>query len=240
MNGREADTTSHDPAVADSGLAIVAGAGPVGRATAVALAEAGRTVVLINRSLDAMRELPDGIRPELADPTDAAQVKTAIDRLAAELGPPTVLVNTVGMYTMGDAIETTPDALKRSLDVNLGAALWLSQAVATHMKRAGTGAIVHIASRPALEPAAGVAAYSISKAALVHLTKVLDVELRPHGIRINAVAPQLIDTAENRAAIPAGVMAHAVAPEAIAEAILFLVSDGSAPISGAIVPVYGG
>jgi NAD(P)-dependent dehydrogenase (short-subunit alcohol dehydrogenase family) len=107
------------------------------------------------------------------------------------------------------------------------------------MKRAGTGAIVHIASRPALEPAAGVAAYSISKAALVHLTRVLDVELRPHGIRVNAVAPQLIDTPQNRAALPTGVMAHAVAPEAIADAILFLVSDASAPISGAIVPVYG-
>lgn len=231
--------TAEDPAATDGGLAIVAGAGSVGRATAVALTAAGRTVVLINRSADAMREVPDGIRGEVADPTDAAKVKAAIDRLAAELGPPAVLVNTVGMYTMGEAIETTPDALRRSLDVNLGAALWLSQAAATHMKRAGTGAIVHIASRPALEPAAGVAAYSISKAALVQLTRVLDIELRPHGIRINAVAPQLIDTPQNRAALPAGVMAHAVAPEAIAEAILFLVSDASVPISGAIVPVYG-
>src|SRR3954465_10956662 len=116
MNGREADMTADDPAVADGGLAIVAGAGAVGRATAAALAEAGRTVALVNRSADAMRELPGGVHGELADPTDAAQVKAAIDRLAAELGPPTVLVNTVGMYTMGDAIETTPDALRLSLD----------------------------------------------------------------------------------------------------------------------------
>jgi NAD(P)-dependent dehydrogenase (short-subunit alcohol dehydrogenase family) len=79
----------------------------------------------------------------------------------------------------------------------------------------------------------------VSKAALVHLTRILDVELRPQGIRVNAVAPQLLDTAANRAAFPAGVMARAVAPEAIAAVIAFLVSDAAAPVSGAILPAYG-
>ena len=84
-----------------------------------------------------------------------------------------------------------------------------------------------------------MAAYSVSKAALVHLTRILDVELRPHGIRVNAVAPQLLDTPTNRATFPAEVMTHAVAPEAIADVIAFLVSDAAAPVSGAILPAYG-
>ena len=67
----------------------------------------------------------------------------------------------------------------------------------------------------------------------------LDLELRPYGIRVNAVAPQLIDTASNRASLPADVIAHAEAPEAIAEVIAFLVSDAAAPVSGAILPAYG-
>ena len=78
-----------------------------------------------------------------------------------------------------------------------------------------------------------------ARAALVHLTRVLDVELRPLGIRVNAVAPQLLDTPTNRATFPSEVMAHAVAPEAIAGVIAFLVSDAAAPVSGAILPAYG-
>jgi NAD(P)-dependent dehydrogenase (short-subunit alcohol dehydrogenase family) len=126
------------------------------------------------------------------------------------------------------------------LDVNLAPALWLSQAVTPHMRQQGSGAIVHVTARPALEPAGGMAAYSVSKAALAYLTRVLDLELRPHGIRVNAVAPQLIDTASNRAMLPAEMMARAVAPEAIAEVIAFLVSEAAAPVSGAILPAYGG
>jgi NAD(P)-dependent dehydrogenase (short-subunit alcohol dehydrogenase family) len=125
------------------------------------------------------------------------------------------------------------------VDINLGTALWLSQAVAPHMQRAGSGAIVHVTARPALEPTGGMAAYSVSKAALAHLTRILDVEFRPHGIRVNAIAPQLIDTPANRAALPAEAMANATAPEAIAEIIAFLVSDAAAPVSGAILPAYG-
>ena len=98
---------------------------------------------------------------------------------------------------------------------------------------------MHVAARPGIEPTSGMAAYSVSKAALVHLTRILDIELRPHGIRVNAVAPQLLDTPRNRAMFPAEVMAHAVAPEAIAGVIAFLVSDAAAPVSGAILPAYG-
>jgi NAD(P)-dependent dehydrogenase (short-subunit alcohol dehydrogenase family) len=125
------------------------------------------------------------------------------------------------------------------IDVNLGPALWLTQAVVPYMQRSGSGAIVHIAARPGVEPTAGMAAYSVSKAALVHLTRVLDLELRPLGIRVNGVAPQLLDTAWARATLPKEVLAQAIAPEAIAEVVAFLVSEAATPISGAILPAYG-
>jgi NAD(P)-dependent dehydrogenase (short-subunit alcohol dehydrogenase family) len=221
-------------------VAVVAGAGgALGHATVAALATNGLAVVALDRTEHAMSDLPDTVRKEAADPADPAAVTQIIDRIAAEVGPPGVLVNTVGAFGLGDALATTPETLRLMLEVNLGPALWLSQAVAPHMRRQGSGAIVHVSARPGLEPVGGMAAYSVSKAALVHLTRTLDLELRPSGIRVNAVAPQLIDTASNRASFPAEVMAHAVAPEAIAGVIAFLVSEAAAPVSGAILPAYG-
>jgi len=80
-----------------------------------------------------------------------------------------------------------------------------------------------------------MAAYAMSKAALVHLTRILDLELRPLGIRVNSVAPQLLDTARNRVMFPKEVLAHAVAPESIAEVVAFLVSEGRPADSGAVL-----
>jgi NAD(P)-dependent dehydrogenase (short-subunit alcohol dehydrogenase family) len=224
----------------DNKVAVVVGAaGALGHATAVTLAASGLTVVAVDRKEGGPGDLPEGIRREVADATDPAVAGPLIDRIAAEVGPPAVLVNTIGMFQPGDAVSTTPETFRLLIDVNLGTALWLSQAVAPHMQRLGSGVIVHVAARPGIEPSAGMAAYSVSKAALVHLARVLDIELRPHGIRVNAIAPQLLDTPFGRANFPPEVMAHAVAPEAIADAIAFLVSDNAAPVSGAILPAYG-
>jgi NAD(P)-dependent dehydrogenase (short-subunit alcohol dehydrogenase family) len=221
-------------------VAIVAGAGgALGHATTATLAASGLTVVAVDRNEHALGELPDGVRPEVADTIDPAVVHSLIDRIADEVGPPDVLVNTIGAFRLGDVLTTTPETLQLMIDVNLGPALWLSQAVAPHMRRQGSGAIVHVAARPGIEPSGGMAAYGVSKAALVHLTRILDIELRPYGIRVNAVAPQLLDTAANQATFPEDVMAHAVAPEAIADLIAFLISDAAAPVSGAILPAYG-
>jgi NAD(P)-dependent dehydrogenase (short-subunit alcohol dehydrogenase family) len=221
-------------------IATVVGAGGgLGRATAEALAIAGYTVVGVDRNEQGLKELSDGIRRKAGDATDPAAAKSLIDQIAAEVGPPEVLVNTIGAFRLGEAVTATPEDLRVMMDVNLGAALWLSQAVEPYMRQRGKGSVVHVSARPGLDPTAGLAAYSLSKSALIHLIRILDLELRPHGIRVNAVAPQLIDTAANRAAFPAELLAHAVAPEAIANVIAFLASDLAAPVSGAIVPAYG-
>jgi NAD(P)-dependent dehydrogenase (short-subunit alcohol dehydrogenase family) len=224
----------------NASVAIVTGAGgALGRATSQILADNGFTVVAVDRNKDALSELPDSIRSEVADTTDPAVPRPLVDRLAAEFGPPQVLVNTLGAFEQGDALAATPETLGRMIDVNLGAALWLSQAVAPHMEKRGSGAIVHVTARPAIDPTPGMAAYSVSKAALAYLTRVLDVELRPRGIRVNAIAPQLMATPTNQTLFPPEVLAHAVAPEVIAGLIAFMVSDAAAPVSGAILPAYG-
>lgn len=220
-------------------MAIVVGAGPLGQAVTATLVGNGLTVVAVDRSASGTHDLPDGVRREVANPADPAAAKPLIDRIVAQAGPPDVLVNTIGTFALGDALTATPQTLQTMMDVNLAPALWLTQAVAPHMQRQGSGAIVHVAARPGLEPTAGMAAYSISKAALVHLIRTLDLELHPQGIRVNAVAPQVIDTPANRAAFPAEALTGAVSPQAVADVIAFLVSDAAAVVSGAIVPAYG-
>src|SRR6201999_2598670 len=138
-----------------------------------------------------------GIRREVADATDPAAAAPLIARIADAVGPPSVLVNTMGTYSLGDALTVTPETLRLMMDVNFGPALWLSQAVAAHMRQHGAGAIGYGAARRRVEPAGGIAANSVSKAALVHLTRILDIDLRPNGIRVIAVAPQLIATPAN-------------------------------------------
>ena len=228
----------NDPRV-QAPIAIVVGAGgELGRATALALAATGTVVVAVDRSGGNLEVLPDDIRREVADVTDPDVVTPLIDRIVAEVGGPDALVNTVGAFVPGTAADTTPDLLRTMIDVNLGAAFWLSRAVAPHMQRRHSGAIVHVTARPGLDPTYGMAAYAASKAALAYLIRLLDVELRPLGIRVNSVAPQLLDTAANRAALPEEMLAHAVTPEAVADIIAFLVSDAAAPISGAVLPAY--
>jgi len=218
---------------------LVGAAGELGRVTAQRLAATGFTVVGVDRNEKGLTELPEGIRYKTGDATDPAVAKSLVDQIAAEIGAPEVLVNTIGTYHLGDALDATPEDFRLMIDVNVGTALWLTQAVAPYMRDRGSGAIVHVAARQGLEPTAGMATYGISKAALVHLTRLLDLELRPLGIRVNAVAPQLIDTAKNRPYLTPELLAHAVSPEAIADIIAYLVSDATAPISGAVVPAYG-
>ena len=105
----------------DAHVAIVAGAGgALGHATAATLAARGLTVVAVDRNEDALRELPGSVRPEVADTTDPAAVKGLIDRIAGQVGPPEVLVNTIGAFRPGDALTTTPETLQLMINVNLG------------------------------------------------------------------------------------------------------------------------
>jgi len=144
-------------------VAVVAGAGgPLGRATSAALAADGLTVVAVDRNEQGLRQLPGSVRRKVGDTTDPAVATRIIDQIADEVGPPDVLVNTIGAFQLGDTLSTTPETLRLMFDVNLATALWLSRAVAPHMQQQGSGAIVHVSARPGIEPAGGMAAYSVS------------------------------------------------------------------------------
>jgi NAD(P)-dependent dehydrogenase (short-subunit alcohol dehydrogenase family) len=221
-------------------VAVVAGAGGgLGKPVALALHEAGLTVVAVDRTPSRLDDLPAGIHRETADVTDPAAAAPLMERVAATAGAPDILVNTVGTYAGGDHSTITPEGLRSLMDVNLGAAVWLTQAVVPYMREKGAGAIVHTGARAGVEAGAGAAAYGVTKAALAHLGRVLDLELRPHGIRVNVILPGIIETAANAAVLPPSVMARAVSPTAIARVVSFLVGEDAAPVTGALVPVYG-
>jgi NAD(P)-dependent dehydrogenase (short-subunit alcohol dehydrogenase family) len=101
-------------------VAIVAGGGgPLGHATAVALATDGLTVVAVDRTEHALSDLPEDIRREVADAADPAEAARLIGWIAGEVGPPDVLVNTIGTFRPEDMLATTPEMLRLMLDVNL-------------------------------------------------------------------------------------------------------------------------
>lgn len=220
------------------GSVVVTGAGGALGSAVVDAFQGSARVVAVDRSCPELEALSDRAQCEQADLTDQSSVEAVFARIA-ESGPIDALVHTVGAFRGGSVLDGTAEDYRFMFDLNLGAAWWVSRAAATHMAAAGRGAIVHVGARNGVEPMAGSAAYSVSKAALIHLTRVLSVELAPHGVRVNAVLPGLIDTAANRATLSAATMAKAVSPAAIADVIAFLAGERAAPVTGAIVPVYG-
>jgi len=107
------------------------------------------------------------------------------------------------------------------------------------MLRQGHGRIVNVASRDGLHGSAGYSAYSASKSAVLRLTESMAAELKSSNINVNCIMPATIDTPQNRKAIPNADFSKWVAPEAIADVILFLISDAARAINGAALPIYG-
>jgi NAD(P)-dependent dehydrogenase (short-subunit alcohol dehydrogenase family) len=175
-----------------------------------------------------------------ADVTDAASVARAVETAVARAGRIDALVNLVGAWAGGPLVHETDDATwRRMLDVNLNSAFLLSRAVLPHLLRQGAGRLVHVGSRAAVEPFPGGVAYIVAKAGVVALTRAIATEVAGRGITANVILPGTIDTATNRAANPTADYRQWVRPEALAETILFLLSDAAREINGAVIPVYG-
>jgi NAD(P)-dependent dehydrogenase (short-subunit alcohol dehydrogenase family) len=211
----------------------------LGRAIVSELHAGGARVVAVDRATDGDMDGGDGIRHETADVTDATSVDDLFKRVIHEHGRVDIVVHAVGAFRAGGIVDSTEDDWQVMLDLNLTGAWWMSRAAARVMQQAGGGSIVHIGARNSVDVLPGAAAYGVTKAALAHLTRVLDSELRGSGVRVNAVLPGVIDTPANRAALSAGTMRRAVSPQAIAKVIVFLASEAAAPVSGAVIPVYG-
>jgi NAD(P)-dependent dehydrogenase (short-subunit alcohol dehydrogenase family) len=125
------------------------------------------------------------------------------------------------------------------MDLNARSILHTARAVVPHMLAAGQGCIVNVGAAGAARGGAAMGAYAASKSAVARLTESMSAELRERGVRVNCVLPTIIDTPENRAAMPKANPALWVAPADLANVIAFLASDAARAVHGASIPVAG-
>jgi NAD(P)-dependent dehydrogenase (short-subunit alcohol dehydrogenase family) len=234
---------------------VTGGASGIGLAAAGRFLAEGAAVALLDRRADALAAAGlDGAQPLLCDVRHPEDVDRAVGRAASLLGGPAdVLVNAAGVYPVRSLLETLAEEWDDVLAINLRGSFLVGRAVGAALIRAGQpGAIVNLASTAALVADAGEpsAPYNASKAGVLALTRQMAVEWAPHGIRVNAVCPGVIDTpmlrlmddpAAGAAYLKDQVPLQRLGSAAeVASVILFLASDGASYVTGAAVPVDGG
>jgi NAD(P)-dependent dehydrogenase (short-subunit alcohol dehydrogenase family) len=219
---------------------ITGAAGNLGRAVAQAFASEGSSLILMDHHEEHLRSAYGGEgagrRFALADLRDAQSVARALPA-GVRID---ILCNIAGGFRMGQPVhETTDDTWDLMLGLNARSVINCARAVIPGMLAAGHGKIVNIAALAGLSGKANMGAYSASKSAVMRLTESMSAELRDKGINVNCILPSIIDTPQNRADMPKADPRRWVAPEALAEVVLFLASDAARAIHGAGIPVNG-
>jgi NAD(P)-dependent dehydrogenase (short-subunit alcohol dehydrogenase family) len=235
------------PLLRDCVAVITGGTGALGRAVSrLFVAEGARVAVPYRNDADAQAlrvevgDRADALLAERVDAMDGAALTRFIDGAIAVFGHLDALVNVIGGFAGGRPLHETDEATwDHMLDLNLRTVYLACHAAVPHLLRTGRGAIVNVASRAAVVPAPNVAAYAVSKAGVVTLTSVLALELKRHGVTVNAVLPGIIDTPANRVGAEPEAITRWTNPDEIARVIRWLCSDEAAIISGAAIPVYG-
>ena len=227
-----------------SSALITGGTGGLGAAVTQAFLDRGWRVVVPVYDEAERERLPSHERlvlepADLFDPASAS----AVTALAAgdDTAPLRAVVNLVGGFAAGGRVHETPlEDFEAQLRLNLRPAYLVCHAAIGHLLAGEDGgAIVCVSSRAALEPFSGAAGYIVAKAAVLAFVDVLHAEYGADGIRANAILPSVIDTPDNRRAMPGADHGRWVAPAQIAAVVRFLCEDGSGIVGGAHVPVYG-
>jgi NAD(P)-dependent dehydrogenase (short-subunit alcohol dehydrogenase family) len=223
---------------------ITGAAGHLGRALAAAFEGEGAKLVLVDLQREALqRAYGDESAARLhapADLLDTAQVQSVVDAALARFGRIDVLCNIAGGFRMGEAVHETPDATwDFLLDLNARSVLHTARAVVPAMLAQHSGRIVNVAAYAARQGLARMGAYCASKDVVIRLTESMAAELREQGINVNCVLPTIIDTPDNRRAMPAADPSRWVAPNDLAAVIRFLASDAARALHGAALPVTG-
>lgn len=230
--------------VAGKSILITGAFGALGAATAVAAGKAGARVALVDRAPEAPAGLLESCGPEstalggidLTLPADAA---AAVEAAQRHLGSLDVLINIAGAFRWQTVADGDPSTWDLMFAINLKTALNTSRAALPFLRKSAAGRIINIGANTAIKAAAGMGAYTASKAGVHRLTESLAEELKSEGITVNAVLPSVIDTPANRADMPKADFSTWVTPAAMAAVILFLASNEAQPITGALLPVLG-
>lgn len=223
-------------------VAVTGGFGQLGVAVVRAALDAGAQVA----ALDHARQPADAkaLAGALAlgdiDLAELSAATKAVDQVVAQLGGLDALINIAGTFRW-ESLETgsvdTWDLLYR---VNLRSAVNTSHAALPHLTKRGGGRIINIgAGAAAAKAGAGMGAYTASKAGVAKLTEALAEEVKDRGITVNAILPSIIDTPANRADMPNADFSRWVPPRAIADVIVFLLSNQASAVTGALIPVSG-
>ena len=223
---------------------ITGAAGNLGRVVAEAFAGRGANLVLVDlqqEALDRVFGAADARR--LLAPTnllEQAQLDATVQKAIERFRRIDVLANLAGGFRMGEAVHATSDATWNFLlDINARTLLNAVRAVVPRMLAQGGGKVVNVGAFAAQKGAAQMGAYIAAKSAVIRLTETLAAELRDKNINVNCVLPTIIDTPENRAAMPDADPGRWVAPADLANVIVFLASDAARAIHGAALPVSG-
>jgi NAD(P)-dependent dehydrogenase (short-subunit alcohol dehydrogenase family) len=215
-------------------VVVTGGHGGLGGAVVDAFVAAGAVCYLPQRGAATEsgrgREVVGGV-----DLTNEADVVA----FYAGLPPIWASIHLAGGYAGAPFVETTREALEDQLGMNLTTAFLCCREAVRSIRRSGAGRIVNVCSKAALVPSGGAVAYAVAKAGVAALTRSLAEEVKSENIFVNAVAPSIIDTMANRAAMPKADTSRWPKPSEIAKTILWLASPENGLTTGAVVPVYG-
>jgi NAD(P)-dependent dehydrogenase (short-subunit alcohol dehydrogenase family) len=226
-------------------IAMITGAaGNLGRAVAAAFAADGLRLILVDASLShlqsAFPQAPEDWRLVDVDLTDQARTDTRLGDAVADVGRVDVLCAIAGAFRMGEPVHATSVATwDAMIDINVRTLLNAVRCVTPRMIASGQGRIVTVGAAAAQHGTATTGAYAAAKSAVMRLTESMAAELGSKGINVNCVLPSVLDTPQNRTAMPDADPKTWVKPSDLAAVIRFLASDEAIAINGALIPVTG-
>jgi NAD(P)-dependent dehydrogenase (short-subunit alcohol dehydrogenase family) len=222
-------------------VVLVTGAnGGLGSNVTQAFLDSGATVIGTSRKIQQSDFDHRAFGAVPAEISTREGAKVLVDQVVARFGKLDVLAHTVGGFAGGQSVADTDDAtFQRMFDINLNSVFQILRASVPVLRNSGDGRLIAIGSRAALEPGAGVGAYSASKAAMVSLIRTVALENKDAGLRANVILPGTMDTPANRKAMPNADFSKWVQPAAVASLIVWLASDAGKDVNGVVIPVYG-
>jgi NAD(P)-dependent dehydrogenase (short-subunit alcohol dehydrogenase family) len=237
---------------------VTGGSKGIGQAIALAFSEAGADVGIVSRDemalegvLARLRTMSGRAEAFAADISRVDEIEHMVNRVKSTLGPVDILVNSAGIAIPEPALSVSEETWCKTIDTNLKGQFFCASRIGRDMIERRTGAIINVSSEEGLVAVSGHVAYCISKAGIIHMTKVLAVEWGEFGVRVNCIAPAAVRTQMNEgywlgdeqayrwvvSRIPLGRVSEV---EEMTGAALFLASDASSFVTGAVLVVDGG